>query len=100
MEPVLPRHSGGDARVHGVETVSNLAEEAREPARSVPNAYKLIAGAVFAIYFTLPMIALSAMPVTFVDGEYSTVLGENPPQGYANDPVLGVGRTWESAGTS
>jgi basic amino acid/polyamine antiporter, APA family len=74
----------------GVETVSNLAEEAREPARSVPNAYKLIAGAVFAIYFTLPMIALSAMPVTFVDGEYSTVLGENPPQGYANDPVLGV----------
>jgi basic amino acid/polyamine antiporter, APA family len=74
----------------GVETVSNLAEEAREPARSVPNAYKLIAGAVFAIYFTLPMIALSAMPVRFVNGEYSTVLGENPPTGYANDPVLGV----------
>jgi APA family basic amino acid/polyamine antiporter len=74
----------------GVETVSNLAEEAREPARSVPNAYKLIAGAVFAIYFTLPMIALSAMPVTFANGEYSTVLGLNPPEGYANDPVLGV----------
>ena len=74
----------------GVETVSNLAEEAREPARSVPNAYKLIAGAVFAIYFTLPMIALSAMPVTFEDGKYSTVLGENPPEGFANDPVLGV----------
>jgi len=31
----------------GVETVSNLAEEAREPARSVPDAYKLVAGAVF-----------------------------------------------------
>ena len=29
----------------GVETVSNLAEEAREPARSVPNAYKLVAAA-------------------------------------------------------
>ena len=27
----------------GVETVSNLAEEAREPERSVPNAYKLVA---------------------------------------------------------
>ena len=27
----------------------------------MPNAYKLIAAAVFAIYFTLPMIALSAM---------------------------------------
>jgi basic amino acid/polyamine antiporter, APA family len=74
----------------GVETVSNLAEEARDPARSVPNAYKLIAAAVFAIYFTLPMIALSAMPVEFVDGEFQTVLGEQPPEGYANDPVLGV----------
>jgi APA family basic amino acid/polyamine antiporter len=74
----------------GVETVSNLAEEARDPARSVPNAYKLIAAAVFAIYFTLPMIALSAMPVRFVGGEYQTVLGEQPPQGFANDPVLGV----------
>jgi APA family basic amino acid/polyamine antiporter len=74
----------------GVETVSNLAEEARDPARTVPNAYKLIAAAVFAIYFTLPMIALSAMPVTFVGGEWQTVLGEQPPEGYANDPVLGV----------
>jgi APA family basic amino acid/polyamine antiporter len=74
----------------GVETVSNLAEEARDPARNVPNAYKLIAAAVFAIYFTLPMIALSAMPVTRVDGEFQTVLGEQPPEGFANDPVLGV----------
>ena len=47
----------------GVETVSNLAEEARDPARTVPAAYKWVAGAVFAIYFTLPLIALSAMPV-------------------------------------
>jgi len=74
----------------GVETVSNLAEEARDPARNVPNAYKLIAAAVFAIYFTLPLIALSAMPVTKVGGEYQTVLGEQPPEGFANDPVLGV----------
>jgi APA family basic amino acid/polyamine antiporter len=74
----------------GVETVSNLAEEARDPARTVPNAYKLIAAAVFAIYFTLPMIALSAMPVRLVNGEYQTILGEPPPNGFTNDPVLGV----------
>ena len=74
----------------GVETVSNLAEEARDPARTVPNAYKLIAAAVFAIYFTLPLIALSAMPVELVGGEFQTVLGEQPPSGFANDPVLGV----------
>jgi APA family basic amino acid/polyamine antiporter len=83
----------------GVETVSNLAEEARDPARNVPNAYKLIAAAVFAIYFTLPMIALSAMPVRFVDGEYQTVLGEQPPEGFANDPVLGVVKNLGLSGT-
>ena len=75
----------------GVETVSNLAEEAREPGRSVPNAYKLVALAVFAIYFTLPLVALSALPVTTIDGELTTLLALPPEDGgYANDPVLGV----------
>ncbi len=57
----------------GIETVSNLAEEARDPSRTVPSAIKLVAGAVFAIYFTLPMIALSAMPVELVDGRVPDV---------------------------
>jgi basic amino acid/polyamine antiporter, APA family len=75
----------------GVETVSNLAEEARDPVRTVPNAYKLVAVAVFAIYFTLPLIALSALPVELVDGEYTTLLALPPEEGgYANDPILGV----------
>src|SRR5687768_2430858 len=75
----------------GVETVSNLAEEVRDPLRSVPNAYKLVAGAVFAIYFTLPLVALSALPVREIDGELTTLLALPPEEGgYANDPVLGV----------
>ena len=75
----------------GVETVSNLAEEAREPERSVPNAYKLVAVAVFAIYFTLPLIALSALPVKEINGELTTLLALPPEQGgFANDPILGV----------
>ena len=75
----------------GVETVSNLAEEARDPARTVPAAYKWVAGAVFAIYFTLPLVALSAMPVQMIDGELTTLLALPPEQGgYANDPILGV----------
>src|ERR1700693_1224404 len=45
----------------GIETVSNLAEEARDPLRSIPKAISGVAIAVFAIYFTLPWIALSAM---------------------------------------
>jgi APA family basic amino acid/polyamine antiporter len=75
----------------GVETVSNLAEEARDPVRTVPNAYKLVAIAVFAIYFTLPAVALSALPVKLVDGEYTTLLALPPEEGgYANDPILGL----------
>jgi APA family basic amino acid/polyamine antiporter len=70
----------------GIETVSNLSEEARDPVRSIPRSILMVAIAVFAIYFTLPMIALSAMPV--VHGV--TVLGLNPPKGFAADPVLGV----------
>jgi APA family basic amino acid/polyamine antiporter len=74
----------------GIETVSNLAEEARDPVRSVPRAISWVAVAVFAIYFTLPFIALSAMPVEQEDGKYVTPLGENPPDGFKNDPVLGL----------
>jgi APA family basic amino acid/polyamine antiporter len=75
----------------GVETVSNLAEEARDPVRTIPTAYKLVAGAVFAIYFTLPLIALSALPVERIEGELTTRLALPPEEGgYANDPILGV----------
>ena len=75
----------------GVETVSNLAEEARDPVRTVPNAYRLVAGAVFAIYFTLPLVALSALPVTMINGQLTTRLALPPEEGgYANDPILGV----------
>jgi basic amino acid/polyamine antiporter, APA family len=74
----------------GIETVSNLAEEARDPLRSIPKAISWVAIAVFAIYFTLPWIALSAMPVVKHGGHYVTQLGENPPHGFKNDPVLGL----------
>jgi basic amino acid/polyamine antiporter, APA family len=74
----------------GIETVSNLAEEARDPLRSIPRAISWVAIAVFAIYFTLPFIALSAMPVVKQGSHYVTRLGENPPQGFKNDPVLGL----------
>jgi APA family basic amino acid/polyamine antiporter len=78
----------------GIETVSNLAEEARDPARNVPRSYLYTAVAVFAIYFTLPAIALSALPVERTPGgEYETKLGLPPEEGgFANDPILGVVR--------
>ena len=74
----------------GIETVSNLAEEARDPVRSIPRSISWVAIAVFAIYFTLPWIALSAMPVEHVGSHYVTKLGLPPPLGFKNDPVLGL----------
>src|SRR4249919_1854471 len=76
----------------GIETVSNLAEEARDPSRTIPASIRLVAIAVFAIYFTLPLVALSALPV-YKDaaGDYVTKLGLPPDQGgFENDPVLGL----------
>jgi basic amino acid/polyamine antiporter, APA family len=75
----------------GIETVSNLAEEARDPVRTVPRSIGLVAVAVFAIYFTLPLVALSALPVEQIGGELTTLLALPPEDGgYQNDPILGV----------
>jgi APA family basic amino acid/polyamine antiporter len=75
----------------GIETVSNLAEEARDPPRDIPRSISWVAAAVFAIYFTLPLIALSALPVQKTVHGYHTLLGLPPDQGgFENDPVLGL----------
>ncbi len=75
----------------GIETVSNLAEEARDPVRSIPASIKLVSGAVFAIYLTLPAIALSALPVVKTDEGFRTLLALTPDEGgFQNDPVLGL----------
>ena len=48
----------------GIETISNMAEEARDSARTIPRGTALTVLAVVGIYAFLPAIALSAMPVT------------------------------------
>jgi APA family basic amino acid/polyamine antiporter len=70
----------------GIETISNMAEEARDATRTVVRGTGLTVLAVLFMYALLPMIALSAMPVEQVNGEYVTELGTT----YAEDPVLGV----------
>src|SRR6266487_3790531 len=75
----------------GIETVSNLAEETRDPVKAIPRSIGWVAVAVFAIYFTLPMIALSALPVHHIAGKETTLLALPPQQhGFQNDPVLGL----------
>lgn len=75
----------------GIETISNMAEEAKDETKSVPAAIKRVEIAVFAIYFTLPAVALSALPVLSQDGEFVTKLGLPEDQGgFQGDPILGV----------
>jgi APA family basic amino acid/polyamine antiporter len=76
----------------GIETISNMAEEARDETKTIPAAINRVVIAVFAIYALLPMVALSALPVTQQpDGSYSTQLGVPEDEGgFAGDPVLGV----------
>src|SRR5690349_14597910 len=77
----------------GIETVSNMSEEAKDESKTIPAAIARVRLAVFAIYFTLPAVALSALPVQLVNGEYVTKLGLPEDQGgSAGDPVLGVVR--------
>jgi len=76
----------------GIETISNMAEEARDEATTIPRAINRVVIAVFAIYALLPAVALSALPVTQnADGSYQTLLGVGEDQGgFAGDPVLGI----------
>jgi APA family basic amino acid/polyamine antiporter len=76
----------------GIETISNMAEEARDETKTVPRAIKFVVLAVFAIYAALPMVALSALPVhKAADGKYTTLLGTSDEKGgFAGDPVLGI----------
>jgi APA family basic amino acid/polyamine antiporter len=76
----------------GIETISNMAEEARDEAKTIPAAINRVVIAVFAIYAILPAVALSALPVTQNDeGDYETLLGlPEDDGGFAGDPILGV----------
>src|SRR5690349_24224759 len=79
----------------GIETISNMAEEATDEERTIPAAINRVVIAVFVIYAALPAVALSALPVTQkADGSYQTLLGLTEEQGgYAGDPILGVVKT-------
>jgi APA family basic amino acid/polyamine antiporter len=83
----------------GIETVSNMAEEAKDPGHDVPRAVNLVLIAVLAVYAGISVVALSALPVihhgvgyvpalkeTFTHAGYATALGGH----YENDPVLGI----------
>ena len=75
----------------GIETVSNMAEEAQDPGNDVPRAVNFVLIAVLTVYMGISVVALSALPVTYhtavVNGShFQTALGVK----YASEPVLGI----------
>ena len=70
----------------GIETVSNMAEEARDPGHDVPKAVNLVLIAVLGVYAGISVVALSALPVVHDAHGYRTLLGTQ----YEADPVLGI----------
>jgi len=71
----------------GIDTISNMAEEARDYGKTIPQAMRGVVVAVMAISLTLPAVALSAMPVR--DGETQLALPADEG-GFADNPILGV----------
>jgi basic amino acid/polyamine antiporter, APA family len=70
----------------GIETISNMAEEAKDAVRTIPRSVGLVVVAVLGLYLLIPVVALSAMPVVNHGGHYTTALGTE----FANDPILGI----------
>lgn len=71
----------------GIETVSNLGSETREPGKSIPRAVILVFITVFILWTLLSSAGLSAYPVHQTpDGQWVTDLTLR----HLNDPILGI----------
>ena len=63
----------------GIETISNMSEEAANPDRDVPRAINFVLLAVLIVYLGISMTALSAMPVKPNVLAVDTATGETVP---------------------
>jgi APA family basic amino acid/polyamine antiporter len=70
----------------GIETISNMSEEAKNPGRTVPRATFAVIAAVLFVSAFLPTIGMSVFPVHFVNGVYTTDLATK----WNADPVAGI----------
>ncbi|MDB5075991.1 MAG: UspA domain protein [Chloroflexi bacterium] len=78
----------------GIETISNMSEEAATPSKTVPRAYGFLIIAVLVLFAGISIVALSAMPVRpclpsdhcAAGVHFTTDLATK----YRNDPVAGI----------
>jgi APA family basic amino acid/polyamine antiporter len=75
----------------GIETISNLSEEAKDPDKTIPRSYATLIFAVLILFIGISVVAMSALPV-YKDshGQYTTRLAQQPPHGFISDPVAGI----------
>jgi APA family basic amino acid/polyamine antiporter len=73
----------------GIETISNMSEEAKNPGRTVPRATFMVIAAVMIVSAALPTIGVSVFPVHYdpATHQFVTELGSAR---YRNDPVSGI----------
>src|SRR5213082_2194553 len=78
----------------GIETISNLAEEAKDPGRNVPKATWWVIVTVLFVSAFLPTIGMSQFPVHLdQSGHYVTALATT----YKDDPVAGIAASFARA---
>src|ERR1700704_3381238 len=71
----------------GIETISNMSEEVKDPGRNVPRATFAVIAAVLFVSAFLPTIGMSVFPVHLdATGHYTTDLATV----WKNDPVAGI----------
>jgi APA family basic amino acid/polyamine antiporter len=71
----------------GIETISNMSEEARNPGRSVPRATFAVIAAVLFVSAFLPTVGMSVFPVHLDgSGNYTTDLATT----WKDNPVAGI----------
>src|ERR1700686_4970056 len=80
----------------GIETISNMSEEVKNPGRSVPRATFAVIAAVLFVSAFLPTIGMSVFPVHLVDGQYTTALATT----YKSDPVAGIVNGFSTVSTT
>jgi basic amino acid/polyamine antiporter, APA family len=75
----------------GIETIAEMAGEARDPDRDLPIATAGVLASAVSVCAAISLVALMAMPVAKTpSGGYATLLAQGPPRGYVAYPVLGI----------
>lgn len=78
----------------GIETISNVSEEAKDPGRTVPRAYASLIFAVLILFIGISLVALSAMPITCgPNGPQLAAVGACPA-GAASAPTSELSTTY------